>query len=82
MKNFKSKLCYACGDIYGGASFLVFSMLYMNFLAIVEGIPIIAATVIIFIGRLWDAITDPIVGNISDKTKSKFGRRRFYFYWA
>jgi oligogalacturonide transporter len=51
----------------------------MNFLAIVEGIPIIAATVIIFIGRLWDAITDPIVGNISDKTKSKFGRRRFYF---
>lgn len=82
MNTLKNKLSYAAGDIYGGAAFLVFSLLYMNFLVIVEGIPIVAATTIIFIGRIWDAVTDPLVGNISDKTKSKFGRRRFYFLFG
>lgn len=79
MNNWKNKLGYASGDIYGGAAFLVFSLLYMNFLVLVEGIPVIAATTIIFIGKVWDAITDPMIGNISDKTRSKFGRRRIFF---
>lgn len=75
----KRKLGYACGDIYGGGAFLIFSMLYINFLVIVEGLPVFLATIIIFTGKLWDAITDPIVGNLSDKTRSKYGRRRIYF---
>lgn len=75
----KRKLGYACGDIYGGGSFLIFSMLFMNFLVIVEGIPVVLATTIIFVGKLWDAITDPIMGNLSDRTRSRFGRRRVYF---
>ncbi len=29
-------------------------------------------------GRVWDAITDPWVANLSDKNKSKFGRRRIF----
>lgn len=75
----KRKLGYACGDIYGGGAFLIFSMLFMNFLVIVEGLPVVLATTIIFVGKLWDAVTDPIVGNLSDKTRSRFGRRRIYF---
>ncbi|MFA5235837.1 MAG: MFS transporter [Bacilli bacterium] len=79
MKKLKSKLAYGAGDIYGGGAFLVFSLLYMNFLTLVEGIPVAAATIVIFIGKLWDAVTDPIVGRLSDRTRSKFGRRRYYF---
>jgi len=75
----KNKLSYASGDIYGGGAFMIFSLLFMNFLVLVEGLPVIATTVIIFIGRLWDAVTDPIMGRISDKTRSGFGRRRIYF---
>lgn len=75
----KQKLSYASGDIYGGGAFMIFSLLYMNFLVLVEGLPIVATTIIIFIGKLWDAITDPIVGRISDKTRSRFGRRRIFF---
>lgn len=77
--NLTSKLSYASGDIYGGGAFLIFSILYMNFLVLVEGIPVLATTIIILIGKLWDAITDPIMGRLSDKTNSKFGRRRIYF---
>jgi oligogalacturonide transporter len=75
----KTKLCYAAGDIYGGGAFMIFSLLFMNFLVLVEGLPVLATTVIIFIGRLWDAITDPLFGRISDKTRSRFGRRRIFF---
>lgn len=31
------------------------------------------------IGRFWDGLTDPIMGHISDRTRSKMGRRRPYF---
>jgi len=75
----KMKLCYASGDIYGGGAFMIFSLLFMNFLVLVEGLPVVATTVIIFVGKLWDAVTDPIVGRISDKTRSRFGRRRVFF---
>jgi oligogalacturonide transporter len=75
----KSKLFYAAGDAYGGGAFMIFSLLFMNFLVLVEGLPVVAATFIIFIGKLWDAVTDPMVGRISDITRSRFGRRRIYF---
>lgn len=77
--NLKAKLAYGSGDIYGGAAFLIFSLLYMNFLVLVEGIDVVAASAIIFAGKIWDAVTDPLVGSLSDNTRSKFGRRRIYF---
>lgn len=81
MKNKKllTKLSYASGDIYGGGAFLIFSLFYMNFLILVEGLPVIAATLIILIGKIWDAVTDPFVGRLSDRTRSRFGRKRVYF---
>jgi Na+/melibiose symporter-like transporter len=33
-------------------------------------------------GRLWDAITDPLIANLSDKNKSRFGRRRLFLAFA
>ncbi len=79
MNKFKAKLCYAFGDVYGGGATLVFNLLYMNFLILIENIPVLYATVIILIGKLWDAVTDPIMGRMSDSTRSRFGRRRIYF---
>ena len=46
---------------------------------LVEGLPVLATTLIILIGKVWDAVTDPIMGRISDRTRSRFGRRRIYF---
>lgn len=36
--------------------------------------------VIYFIGRVWDAITDPLVGRLSDRTRSPLGRRRVWIF--
>ncbi len=34
---------------------------------------------VFLIGRVWDAITDPLMGHLSDRTHSRWGRRRPYF---
>lgn len=78
----KSKFMYGCGDIYGGGAFLVISLLFLNFLTDVEMLSPALAGVIFFIGKIWDAVSDPLMGTISDRTKSKYGRRRVYFLFG
>ncbi|WP_130838630.1 MFS transporter [Lachnoclostridium sp. Marseille-P6806] len=41
-----------------------------------------AASLIMFIATLWDAINDPMMGIIADRTKSRWGRYRPYFFAA
>lgn len=74
----KAKLSYACGDIYGGGAFLLVGLLYLNFLTDIVMIPPAWAGSIFLIGKIWDAVSDPIMGVVSDRTKSPFGRRRVY----
>ncbi len=40
--------------------------------------PAALAGTIPLVGKVWDAVTDPIMGNITDRTKSKLGAKRFY----
>lgn len=47
-----------------------------KFYSDVVGIPVAALGLIIIGTRLWDAVIDPLIGNLSDGTRSKFGRRR------
>ncbi|MCX7680211.1 MAG: MFS transporter, partial [Spirochaetes bacterium] len=72
-------LAYGVGDIYGGGSFLIISLLFMFFLTDIVGIPPYLAGIVMLPGKIWDAISDPLMGFISDRTKSRFGRRRIYF---
>lgn len=46
------------------------------------GIPAGAASVIMFIATLWDAINDPIMGGICDRTQSRWGRYRPYLLFV
>lgn len=77
--NLIGKISYACGDIYGGGSFLIVGLLFLAYLTKVEGLSGAWAGTVIFIGKAWDAVTDPLMGIVSDRNKSKFGRRRFFF---
>ncbi|MGL4634661.1 MAG: MFS transporter [Beijerinckiaceae bacterium] len=43
------------------------------------GVPIATVGTILLAVRLFDAFTDPIAGHLSDKTVSRFGRRRIWF---
>lgn len=72
-------LIYGVGDLFGGGSFLVIGMLFMFFLTEVVGLSPGKAGMVFAIGKGWDAISDPLMGYLSDKTRSRFGRRRVYF---
>lgn len=43
------------------------------------GIPASIASMILLIASVWDAINDPMMGAIADRTKSRWGRYRPYF---
>ena len=42
------------------------------------GVKASAISLAIALPKIWDAFSDPIMGNISDNTRSRFGRRRPY----
>ena len=73
--NFTTKLAYGSGDMGPAitANILVFFLLY--FFTNVAGLPAGLAGSILFIGKISDAINDPIAGILSDRTRTKWGRR-------
>lgn len=73
-----SKMAYGFADIYGGGAFVIISTFFTVFLTKALGMSPALAGTIPLIGKVWDAITDPMMGNIADRTKSKFGAKRFY----
>lgn len=78
-KNTRNKLSFAVGDFFGGGSFNIVNFLYPGFLALTVGLPPFWISFVIFIARFWDAISDPLMGRISDATSNKrFGKRRVY----
>lgn len=73
---------YSYANMYmGGASYII-SMYYMVFLTDVVHLDIKLAGLSIMIATLWDAVTDPIMGIITDRTRSKTGRHRRYLLWG
>ncbi|MBN2003287.1 MAG: MFS transporter [Anaerolineae bacterium] len=77
------KVIYGTGD-WGVATFNTLRQIfYAIFLTDVVGLDPRLAAFAAFIGVIWDAINDPLVGIISDKFRSKWGRRRpFLLYFA
>ena len=73
-----SRMSYGFADIYGGGAFVVISTFYTVFLTKALGMPTALAGTIPLVGKIWDAITDPLMGNIADRTRSKFGAKRFW----
>jgi oligogalacturonide transporter len=72
------KVGFGLGDIYGGGSATIVSFYYLIFLTDVVRInPALAGTVIL-ISKVYDAITDPFEGVISDRTRTRLGRRKPY----
>jgi GPH family glycoside/pentoside/hexuronide:cation symporter len=71
-----TKVVYGTGD-WGLAAFNTLRQIfYAIFLTDVVGLDPRLASFAAFIGVLWDAVNDPLVGVLSDKTRSRWGRRR------
>lgn len=75
----KEKLAFAGGDFFGGGAQSLLATVYMVFL-VMNGLSATAAGTIIMLAKIWDAVTDPVMGIISDNTRTKWGRRRPYLF--
>lgn len=75
-------LSYSAADMLGGGVGQVISIYYFTFLTFVVGLPPLLAGLVTGIGKIWDGISDPMMGVIVDRTKTKWGSCRPYFLIA
>jgi len=81
--DFKTKLCYGIGNLGYGSMGQTVSSMIMFFGTSVLGLSGTLVGLMVAITSLWDGISDPIIGNLSDRTKSKFfGRRHGHMIFA
>ncbi len=74
-----SKVVYGLGDHTVNLVLSAASLLYLAFLTQYGGLRPALAGIVILIAHAVDAVTGPLMGRISDLTRSRFGRRRGYF---
>lgn len=79
----KTKLAYGAGDFGPAITANISIFFLLVFFTNVAGIPAGLAGSILMIGKIWDAINDPIIGMLSDRTKSRrWGRRLPWMFYG
>jgi GPH family glycoside/pentoside/hexuronide:cation symporter len=78
----KQKLGFGIYDLGGNMFFTVMGFWCLHYLTDVVGLSAALAGSAVMIGKLWDAVTDPWMGYISDRTRSRWGRRRPYLLFG
>jgi GPH family glycoside/pentoside/hexuronide:cation symporter len=66
---------YGLGDAGTGMAASLIGFYLFIFYTAAAGLPNWLAGVVLMLGRLWDAINDPLVGWLSDRTRSRWGAR-------
>jgi glycoside/pentoside/hexuronide:cation symporter, GPH family len=74
--SFLEKAGYSAGDSAANFVFMTMILFQTNFYTDVFGLTASAAAAILLWPRLWDAVADPIVGILADRTKTRWGKFR------
>jgi GPH family glycoside/pentoside/hexuronide:cation symporter len=81
MISIREKIAYGLGDTASNIIFQTVMMFLLLFYTDVVGLsPAVVGTMFLVV-RVIDAITDPLMGNIADKTQTKWGQFRPYLLW-
>jgi GPH family glycoside/pentoside/hexuronide:cation symporter len=78
----KTCIAWGMGTLSVGALFNSVNVLLLSYLVDFAGITAVLAGSLIGWSKLYDAFIDPIVGNMSDKSRSPMGRRRPFLVWG
>ena len=77
MAKLKEKIGYALGDAAaGGITWKIMSIAFPVFFTNVFGLTIADTATLMLIARLFDVVTDPMMGALADRTQSRFGTYR------
>jgi len=78
----KEKIGYGFGDMASSMFWKVFSYYLPFFYANIFGISLVDTGVLLLVTRIWDAVSDPMMGAIADRTKTRWGKYRPYLLWV
>lgn len=79
---FKEKLGYGLGDTASNFFFQTFNIFLLYYYTDVFGLSAAAVGTMFFVTKLWDALNDPLMGIIADRTQTRFGKFRPYLLWV
>lgn len=77
----QDKLAYGCGDFASVLYWQTFMVYLTYFYTDVFGLSAAAAGAMLGVSRSADAVLDPLVGMLADRTRTRFGRFRPYLLW-
>ncbi len=78
----KERICFTVGAFGRSGIYTLMSMFTLVFFQNGAGLTLSQGTSIILIGRVFDALNDPVMGMIVDRTRSKWGKMRPYLLFA
>ena len=73
---------YSYANMFLGGAGYIISLYFTIFLTDVVNISLSQAGVVVMIATLWDAVTDPVMGIVTDRTRSRTGKHRRYLLWG
>ncbi len=82
MNLLKEKIGYGFGDMASSMFWKIFSYYLPFFYSNVFGLSLIDAGVLVLVTRIWDAVSDPMMGIIADRTNTRWGKYRPYLLWV
>lgn len=82
MARLSEKIGYGFGDMSSSMFWKVFSYYLPFFYSNVFGLSLTDAGVLVLVTRIWDAVSDPMMGIISDRTQTRWGKYRPYLLWV
>src|SRR3954471_7560297 len=80
--SFVEKAGYSCGDAAANLVFMSMILFQLNFYTDVFGLSAGAAAAILLWPRLWDAVFDPVMGVLADRTNTRWGKFRPWVLWT
>jgi glycoside/pentoside/hexuronide:cation symporter, GPH family len=69
-------VAYSVSEVPNSISGSVMTSLANPIMVVTLGLSPSSVGIVLMIRGLWDAITDPVMGYLSDNAKNRFGRRR------
>ena len=81
MATLKEKIGYGFGDMASSMFWKVFSAYLPIFYTNVFKLDLGLAAVLFLVTKIWDAVSDPMMGIIADRTNSRWGKYRPYLLW-
>ena len=79
--SFAEKVGYGFGDMSSSMFWKIFSYYLPIFYSDVFGLKPIHAATLLLVTKLYDAVSDPVMGIIADRTETKWGKYRPYLLW-